>query len=121
MAGLIRKNFSAPDETRPFKDSKGHLELVTFENGGGVGLATFEPGWKWSDHVKPIAGTDSCQAAHAGYLLSGSMTVRMDDGQEDTFGPGDVMVCAPGHDAWVVGDEPCVVLDWEGYVNYAKA
>jgi len=106
-------------EHRPFKDGKGHLDLVNTES-GAVGRAVFDAGWKWSDHVKPIAGTDSCQAAHMGYLISGRMTVVMDDGTEETFGPGDVMVAAPGHDAWTVGDEPCVVIDWQGVADYAK-
>ena len=106
-------------ETRPFKDGKGQLQVV--ESGTGmVGKAVFEPGWKWSDHVKPIAGTDSCQAAHMGYLISGRMTVVMDDGSQEDFGPGDVMVAPPGHDAWTVGDEPCVVIDWQGVADYAK-
>ena len=120
MAGLVKKSFDAPEETRPFKDGMGRLEIVNSE-GGAVGRATFEPGWRWSEHVKPIAGTDSCQAAHVGYTISGHMTVRMDDGEELTYGPGDFMVAAPGHDAWVVGDEACVVLDWQGFTDYAKA
>ena len=62
----------------------------------------------------PIAGTDSCQSAHLAYFVSGQMTVRMDDGEEQTFGPGDYMKCPPGHDAWTVGNEPCVVIDWQG-------
>ena len=85
-----------------------------------VGRAVFEPGWRWSDHVKPIAGTTSCRAAHAGYVMSGHLTVRMDDGSEENFDPGDVMVVAPGHDAWVVGPEACVMIDWQGAVDYAK-
>ncbi|MFE6868458.1 cupin domain-containing protein [Kitasatospora sp. NPDC057692] len=120
MAGLIRRNFDTdPDEVRPFEADKGEMRLVHLD-GGGVGRAVFQPGWQWSQHVRPIAGTDSCQAAHAGYVLSGRLKVVMDDGQEDEFGPGDFMLCAPGHDAWVVGDEPAVVLDWQGYVDYAK-
>ncbi|HWD03545.1 MAG TPA: cupin domain-containing protein [Amycolatopsis sp.] len=119
MAGMIRKSLDSPDETRKFEQGMGYLELVSLAD-GGVGRATFQPGWRWSQHVKPIAGTDSCQAAHAGYVLSGHMTVRMDDGQEETFGPGDVMICPPGHDAWVEGDTTCVALDWQGFVDYAK-
>ncbi|HZT64896.1 MAG TPA: cupin domain-containing protein [Acidimicrobiales bacterium] len=120
MAALERKNINSPDETRQFKDGRGHLDLVTLA-GGPVGRATFEPGWKWSEHVKPIAGTDSCQAAHVGYFVSGRMVVRMDDGEEMEFGPGDVATMAPGHDAWVVGDDPCVIVDWAGFGDYAKA
>src|SRR5687768_10927716 len=91
MAGLIHKNFDKPEETRSFEQGSGKLELVNLE-GGAVGRATFEPGWQWSKHVKPIAGTDSCQTAHMGYFVSGRMKVAMDDGQEDEFGPGDFMV-----------------------------
>ncbi len=119
MAGLIRKSLDEPEETRPFEDGMGRLELVNAD-AGAVGRATFEPGWQWSKHVKPIAKTESCQAPHAGYFISGRMTVRMDDGEEMDFGPGDLMVCPPGHDAWIVGDEACVVIDWQGFGDYAK-
>jgi quercetin dioxygenase-like cupin family protein len=119
MAVLQKKNIGNPEETRPFSDAKGKLELVTLE-GGVVGRATFEPGWKWSEHVKPIAGTDSCQTAHMGYVVSGRMAIRMDGGEEAEVGPGDFMQASPGHDAWTVGDEPCVVIDWQGATNYAK-
>ena len=119
MAGLVKTNVADADETRPFEDGKGQLELVTLA-GGAVGRATFEPGWQWSKHVKPIAGTDSCQAAHMGYVISGRMLVRMDDGEEAEFGPGDFMICPPGHDAWTVGDAACVVIDWQGVADYAK-
>lgn len=119
MAGLVKKSLDAPEEVRPFKDGTGQLELVDL-NEGGVGRATFQPGWQWSTHVKPIAGTDSCRAAHLGYFISGRMTVRMDDGEEATFGPGDYMKCPAGHDAWIVGNEPCVVIDWQGFADYAK-
>jgi quercetin dioxygenase-like cupin family protein len=119
MAGLVRKSLEAPEETRAFKDGMGRLDLVNME-AGGVGRAVFEPGWRWSEHVKPIVGTDSCQAAHTGYVISGRMRVVMDDGQEADFGPGDFMIAPPGHDAWVLGDERCVVLDWQGFADYAK-
>jgi hypothetical protein len=111
------KNLSRPEETRPFL--KGRLDLV---NIGGVtmGRATFEPGWKWSECVKPIAKTDSCQVAHIGYVISGNMDVSMDDGQELSFGPGDAMSIPPGHDAWIVGNEQCVLIDIGGIGNYAK-
>jgi quercetin dioxygenase-like cupin family protein len=106
-------------EHRPFKDAKGQLDVV--ETGTGmVGRATFEPGWRWSDHVKPIAGTESCQAPHMGYIVSGRMHVVMDDGTEEDFGPGDVMIAPPGHDAWTVGNEACVAIDWQGVADYAK-
>jgi quercetin dioxygenase-like cupin family protein len=119
MAGLVRMSLDSPEEVRPFEGGTGQLELVNVQ-GGGVGRATFLPGWRWSEHVKPIAQTDSCQAAHLGYFISGRMKVVMDDGEEMEYGPGDFAVMAPGHDAWVVGDEPCVVIDWQGYADYAK-
>jgi len=119
MAGLIRKSLDSPDETRPFEQGTGKLEVVNTD-GGVVGRATFEPGWQWSKHVKPIAGTDSCQAAHTCYFVSGRMKVVMDDGEEMEYGPGDFAHMAPGHDAWIVGDERCVVVDWHGFAEYAK-
>ena len=119
VPGLIRKSFDSPDETRPFEDEAGKLEVINTD-GGVVGRATFEPGWQWSKHVKPIAGTDSCQAAHTCYFVSGRMKVVMDDGEQMEYGPGDFAYMAPGHDAWIVGDEPCVVVDWQGFADYAK-
>ena len=107
-------------ETRPFKDGMGQLEVVDTES-GPIGRATFQPGWKWSDHVKPIAGTDSCQVLHMGFLVSGRMRVEMDDGSSAEFAAGDVMIAQPGHDAWTVGDEPCVIVDWAGSATYAKS
>ncbi|MET9419695.1 cupin domain-containing protein [Streptomyces sp. NPDC006540] len=120
MAAIMSRNFDSADETREFKDGKGKLDLINTEH-GPVGRAVFEPGWRWSTHVKPIAGTESCQAAHVGYMISGHMKVVMDDGETGEAGPGDFMSIAPGHDAWVVGDEPCVLLDWVGFGDYAKA
>ena len=116
---LVAKSFNTPDETRPFK-AHGKMEII---NVGGVtaGKGTFEPGWKWSVDVKPIAGTDSCQAAHAGYVVSGRMHVVMDDGTEGDAGPGDAVVISPGHDAWTVGNEACVLIDFGASVGqYAK-
>ena len=112
------KNFSSPDETRPFQ---GNGQAKAVELGGHTVLeGTFEPGWKWSENVKPIAGTDSCQAAHFGYVLSGSMRVYMDDGQEFEVKAGDVAAIPPGHDAEVVGSEPCVMVDFGEIGDYAK-
>ena len=119
MPGLIRKSFDTPDETRPFEDGMGQVEVINTED-GVVGRATFQPGWQWSKHIKPIAGTESCQAAHIGYVVSGRMMVVMDDGEEMEYGPGDFAKMAPGHDAWIVGDEACVVIDWQGFADYAK-
>ncbi|MEU6294550.1 cupin domain-containing protein [Streptomyces erythrochromogenes] len=119
MAAIDRRNFDQPDETRPFVGGMGRLDLVDTGD-GAVGRAVFLPGWKWSEHVKPLAGTDSCRADHTGYVVSGRMRIVMDDGESAEFGPGDYMRVHPGHNAWVVGDEPCVTLDWTGFSDYAK-
>lgn len=116
--GDMYKSFATPDEVRKFV-AHGHVDLVNLDS-GPVGLGTFEPGWRWSNDVKPLAGTDSCQVEHIGYLLSGRMKVVMDDGQEADLGPGDVMHIRPGHDAWTVGDEACVALDFGGLKGYAQ-
>jgi hypothetical protein len=79
-----------------------------------VGRATFQPGWRWSVDVKPVAETELCQVTHTGYVLSGREVVRMADGTEVELGPGDAFVIGPGHDAWVIGDQPCVTLDFNG-------
>lgn len=112
------KNLEAPDEIREFEN--GRLELV---NVGGrmIGRAVFRPGWKWSAHVKPIAKTRSCEAPHFQYQVSGRMKIVMDDGTEFITKAGDVMNIPSGHDAWVLGDEPVVVVDFQGFVDYAKA
>src|ERR1700692_2602936 len=117
MAKMQKKTLSAPDEQRSF--DKGKIELSTL---GGVtfGRATLQPGWKWSTCVKPIVNTKSCEASHLQYHISGRLRVRMDDGSEDEFGPGEVSLLPPGHDAWVVGDEPVVVIDISGMAEYAK-
>ena len=117
MAGLASRSFSASDDVRTF--DKGRMEVLTLD-GATVGRATFSPGWKWSDCVKPVAGTDSCQVAHLGYVVSGRMHVVMDDGTEGEADPGDFVRIAPGHDAWIVGDEPCVFVDFQGAPGYAK-
>lgn len=117
MADGEIKSMGAPDEVRKFPN--GQIELVHV-GGGSVGRATFQPGWKWSNDVKPIAGTELCQAPHFGYQLSGRMRVVMADGREFESGPGDVVIIPPGHDAWIVGDEACVLIDWGGAANYAK-
>ncbi|WP_231642013.1 cupin domain-containing protein [Nocardia sp. NRRL S-836] len=119
MSGLLVKSFDSPEETRPFEQGMGRLDLLNSE-GGPVGRAVFQPGWRWSEHVKPLAGTDTCQVAHRGYCVSGRMMIVMDDGQEEEIKPGDFMMAAPGHDAWVVGAEPCVLVDWQGMDDYAR-
>ncbi len=117
MAKIQQKSLSSPDETRTFP--KGKVEIVTVE-GVTFGRATLEPGWRWSEHVKPIAKTKSCEAPHTQYHVSGRLRVKMDDGTESEFGPGDVSHLPPGHDAWVVGGEPVVVIDVTGMIHYAE-
>jgi mannose-6-phosphate isomerase-like protein (cupin superfamily) len=111
------KSFTRPEEVRSFE--KGRMEVITLA-GVTFGRATFEPGWKWSTCVKPVARTESCQTAHLGYQVSGRMHIVMDNGTEKDIGPGDVWSIPPGHDAWVVGNEPVVVLDITGAGEYAK-
>ncbi len=111
------KKFSAPDEVRTF--DHGKVELVTI-SGGTVGRLVLEPGWRWSRDVKPIAGTDWCTAPHFQYLVSGQLHVAMADGTEFDLGPGDVSSLPSGHDAWVVGNEPAILVDWYGAGKYAK-
>lgn len=117
MTELDKRNIGTPDETRGFQ-AHGHMDVITLGD-FTMGRGTFEPGWQWSKDVKPIAGTESCMTRHTGYCLSGSMTVRSDSGAETTVEPGDVFVLEPGHDAWTVGEEPCVMLD-TGIAAYAK-
>ena len=111
------KNLSQPDELRTF--DKGKLELITI---GGVvfGRATLQPGWKWSTSLKALMKTKSCEAPHLQYHVSGRIAVLMDDGSQAEFGPGEVSLIPPGHDAWVVGNEPVVVIDITGMAGYAK-
>lgn len=116
LGTLIDKNFSKPDEVREFPNGK--MELITF-NGSVVGKATLQPGWRWSTSVKSIAKTESCQAPHFQYHLSGVLKIKMDDGSEFECKPGDVTLVPPGHDAWVVGNEPVVIIDFQGMSNYA--
>ena len=111
------KRFDKPDETRTFPFGK--VDLVNI-GGGVVGRLTIQPGWRWATHVKPIAGTEWCEAPHFQYLLSGKIHVVMSDGTEFDVGAGDVNTLGAGHDAWVVGDEPVVAIDWFGATNYAK-
>ena len=117
MKGIEVKAFASPDEVRTFE--KGKVELVNV-NGRMVGRATLEPGWRWSQSVKPIAKTESCLAPHFQYHLSGVLHVKMDDGAERDVGAGEVSMLGAGHDAWVVGNEPVVLIDFQGMVDYAK-
>ncbi len=114
---MLKKSFANPDENRVFE--KGRLELVTV-NGVTFGRATLQPGWRWSTCVQPIAQTHSCEAPHLQYHVSGRLHVVMDDGSEMEFGPGEVSSIPPGHDAWVVGNEPVVVVDISGMRDYAR-
>ena len=111
------KDFASPDEVRTFPH--GRIELLHI-GGGTVGRMTLEPGWRWSTDVKPIAGTEWCEAPHFQYVVSGRLHVRMKDGAEFDLGPGTVSHLPAGHDAWVVGDEPVVGVDWHGATNWAK-
>ncbi len=106
---LQAKNLAAPDEKRAFEH--GDLHVVNLA-GATIARATFRPGWRWSTDIKPLVGTDSCQVAHAGIIVSGRFHVRMDSGNELELGPGDAYVVPPGHDAWVVGDDPVDTVDF---------
>ena len=119
MASLDSQNIETPHETRPFQ-ANGRMDVVTLGE-FTLGKGTFEPGWRWSADVKPIAGTDSCQVEHIGYVLEGRMALRMDDGTEQEFGPGDAFHMPPGHDAWIVGDQRRVLLDFGGLKGYAQS
>lgn len=118
MAKAEYKNFHKPDETRTFE--KGKLELLKM-TGGEVGLLSLEPGWRWSLHVKPIAKTELCEAPHFQYQLSGRLHIVMEDGTEFETVKGDVSSLPSGHDAWVVGNEKVVLVDWSGVKHYAKS
>jgi hypothetical protein len=111
-------NLNKPEATRRFE--KGKVEVATI-GGATVGRAKFEPGWKWSKHVKPIVKTKSCEAPHFQYHVSGVLHIAMDDGTERDVGPGEISFLPAGHDAWVVGSEPVVVVDFQGMMDYAKA
>lgn len=111
------KNLSKADEVRTPPKTK--VEVVKVGD-STIMRATFEPGWKWSECVKPIVGTESCQAHHVNYVLSGRMKVKMNDGTEMEIGPGDAVDIPPGHDAWIVGNEPFVAIDFVAGKDYAK-
>ena len=116
MAKAESKRFENADEIRT--PPKARVEVINFGEATAM-RGTFEPGWKWSESVKPIVGTDSCEVAHLGYVISGTMVLKMNDGTELRFNAGDVANIPPGHDAWVEGNEPCVFLDFQGAANYA--
>jgi quercetin dioxygenase-like cupin family protein len=113
----MKKNLNAPDKTRRF--SNGLLEVIDLEE-TSFARVTLKPGWRWSQDVRPISGTESCQVAHYQYVLSGRLMIVMDDGSEMELHPGDVAVIPPGHDAWVIGDDEFVAIDFGGMKEYAK-
>ncbi len=111
------KSLNSPEEVRDFENGK--VELVNV-GGAMIGRAVFQPGWKWSESVKPLVGTDSCKAPHFQYHVSGTLRVRMDDGTEKDLRAGDVSLLGAGHDAWVIGDEPVMLIDFQGMKEYAR-
>lgn len=114
----VLKTFGTPDEVRQFP--KGRLELINV-GGAMVGRAYFEPGWKWSESVQPLVQTHSCEAPHFQYHVAGRLHVIMDDGTEFDCKPGDVSLLPSGHNAWTVGNETAVVVDFQGMIDYAKS
>ena len=117
MANAEVKSFSKPDEVRSFP--KGRIEVLKM-GGSTVGRAVLEPGWKWSECIQPIAKTKSCEAKHFQYHVAGVLRVRMDNGTEVDCKPGDASLLPSGHDAWVVGDEPAIIVDFQGMIDFAK-
>ena len=119
MANLVAKKFDSPDETRT--PDKTNVQVVDL---GDVKAArmTLQPGWRWSECIKPVAGTDSCQVHHVGVMVSGTLHVAHDDGTEQDISAGNAYVIEPGHDAWVVGDEPVVGYEFDSRAaeEYAK-
>jgi hypothetical protein len=117
MAGIESRNFSSPDETRT--PDKTRVELVNLA-GGQIGRYTFQPGWRWSECIKPVVGTETCQVEHVGYVVSGALHVTHQDGTESDIRAGEVYRIAPGHDAWNAGPEPMVAVEFQGAATYAK-
>lgn len=118
MAGITTKSFDSPDETRTPPNTT--VEVVRL-GAGTAARFTFQPGWRWSQDVAPVVGTDSCQSRHVGAVHQGTMHLLHEDGTEAEVSVGDAYVIEPGHDAWVVGDAPVVVLEFESAETYAKA
>ncbi len=117
MPGIEMNDFAKPDEVR--SPDRTTVELVKLA-GGEIGRYTFQPGWRWSECIKPVVGTDSCQVDHVGYVVSGKLRVEHEDGSSGEVTAGTVYRIAPGHDAWVLGDEPYVGIEFQGAANYAK-
>ena len=113
---FLIKRFENPDEVRTFE--KGRFEIIV-SGGMTIGRATYEPGWKWSQHVAPLAGAPLCQVEHVGMVISGQATCAMEDGRSYVMKPGDIFYIGPGHDSWVVGDQPYVSLHFLGAEKYA--
>jgi len=111
-------SFDKPDEVR--EGANWRMELVKLTGGGEVGRVTLQPGWRWTEHVGPVAGTDLCMAPHQQYQVSGRVHVVMSDGTETEAGPGEIVSLPPGHDAWVVGDDQVVAIDWQGASVWAR-
>ena len=120
MVGVEALDFDSPDETRT--PDKTRVDVIRVDDATAARM-TFEPGWKWSECVKPVAGTDSCQLRHMGVVQSGTLHIAHEDGTEVEIGPGDAYVIEPGHDAWVVGDEGFVGYEFESRSaeEYAKS
>ena len=118
MADYEHKSMEKPDETRTPNNAK--VEVVKLA-GGSVARATYMPGWRWSNDIKPIAKTDWCEVDHAGYIVSGRLNVKLASGEEFEAGPGDIVTLTAQHDAWTIGNEPVVMIDWGAVANFAKA
>jgi quercetin dioxygenase-like cupin family protein len=114
---LEAKSHNSPDEVR--SPSKTRVEIIRLEN-FTIGRFTFEPGWRWSECIKPVVNTDTCQLSHVGYAVSGRMTVRIEGGIQKTIAGGDSYTIPPGHDAWVEGNEPFVGIEVMSAEQYAK-
>lgn len=118
MAGMVSRSFDTPDETRTPPLTR--VDVVRLGSATAARF-TFQPGWRWSEAIRPVVGTDSCRNRHVGGVLQGRLHVRHDDGTEQEAGPGDAYVIEPGHDAWVVGEEPVVAYEFESAESYARA
>jgi quercetin dioxygenase-like cupin family protein len=114
---IEQRDFAQSDEVRTFE--RGYAEILRV-GGMEIGRLVFQPGWRWSEHVKPLAGTELCEAPHFQYHLAGTLRIRTADGQEFDATPGQITSLPAGHDAWVVGDDDVVVVDWYGASHYAE-
>jgi hypothetical protein len=118
MAKVEHRDFGTPDELREF--ASGHADILN-TGVGTIGRLVLEPGWQWSTSLKEVAGTEWCEAPHFQYHVSGTLHIKMADGMEFDATPGQLTYLPAGHDAWVVGDENVVVVDWHGAAHYAEA